>query len=106
MHFLGTIQGGSGSYSNQSTGVSGLAANIFTIPKTTKRLYLVPSVSGINFELGLASGFQTSATRCAPITAGQLNGPYTIGPCDNPPVVAIYNAVGGIVTCRVFTSPR
>lgn len=106
MYFLGTIQGGSGSYSNQSTGVSGLAANIFTIPKTTKRLYLVPSVSGINFELGTASGFQTSATRCAPIIAGQLNGPYAVGPSDEAPVCAIYNAVGGIVTCRIYTSPR
>lgn len=106
MHFLGTIQGGSGSYSNQSTGVSGLAANIFTVPKGPRNLYLVPSVSGINFEISHASGFQTSATRCAPIIAGQLNGPYPIGPIDNNPVVAIYNAVGGIVTCRIYTGPR
>ena len=105
MYFLGKIQGGSGCYTNEATGASGIGR--FTIPPNTKRIYLSPSISGLQFELGAATGFTTTATRGAPLgSPGSLFGPFAlINSQGGRPVVAIYNAAGGIVTCGVWSAP-
>ena len=84
MYFLGTISGMSGAYNNLLTGVSGIGT--FTIPAAAKRLYLEPSASGIRFEFGVATSFQTTAARGRLLrtAVGDFeNGPYG---CDTGPV--------------------
>ena len=95
MYYLGTISGMSGAYNNLLTGVSGIGT--FKIPAATKRLYLVPGGSGISFELGVATSFQTTAARAAQlksITGDVINGPFS---CDHGPtvVVSAYCPVAG-----------
>lgn len=110
MYYLGSITGASGGYSNQQTGASGIGT--FLIPPGTKSLYLVPSASGLLFELGAATGptgatFQTTLARGA-----QLDGPNLIsGPfrCAGGPsqytVVSIFHNQAGFISCRVYASP-
>ncbi len=105
MYFLGSITGASGAYSNQQTGASGIG--VFQIPPSIRSIFLVPSASGVLFELGTATGatggtFQTTVARGA-----QLDGPANIsGPFRTIPgtytVVSIFNAAGGFVSVRVF----
>jgi hypothetical protein len=116
MFYLGTVTGTSGAYSNQSAGNSGLGT--FIIPKSVRALYLVPSHSGISFELftatsstgGAATGvgtFQTSAGRGAQLKPNEINGPFrTIGPEH---IVSIWYGSGGagvFVSLRVYTEGK
>jgi hypothetical protein len=98
MYFLGTISGMSGAYNNLMTGVSGVGS--FTIPRATRQLYLVPGASGINFEFGVATTFQTTAVRSARlkfISGEEINGPFEChgGPDGSAIVVSCYQAVAG-----------
>jgi hypothetical protein len=107
VYYLGTIQGGSGAYNNAGTGASG--TNTFEIPKTTKSIYLVPSVSGMQFAcFGHTGGTLLVASgRGAPLSGPDLlNGPFRLdgNSFGIAPIVSIYSA-SGIVTCRVFASP-
>lgn len=77
MYFLGSITGMSGAYSNRSRGASGIGT--FDIPASVNSLYLVPSASGILFEFGVASSFQTTAARGAQLR--QTDGSFS--DCDN-----------------------
>lgn len=102
MFYQGTIEGASGAANNTTTGVSG--ALPFVLPKGAKALYLVPSVAGLQFELGAAS-FLTSAVRGAPIgPSGIICGPFRFGQPGSP-TVSIYNAAGGGVTVKVYVGP-
>lgn len=115
MYYLGTITGSSGSCSNAWTGPSGgLASGIgfFAIPPGVKALYLMPSASGVLFELGIATGisFQTTLGRGGQIDGPNLiNGPFrVVSPGGSNPqstVVAIYNNVGQTVSVRVYAAP-
>lgn len=106
MRFLGSITAASGGYNNLQTGVSGIGT--FTVPTGTKALYLQPSASGLQFELfmGVTGPTNTIAPRGAFLDFGpnSLNGPFRTIPGAGT-VVAIYNAAGGFVSCRVFASP-
>lgn len=104
MHYLGTIQGGSGASNNMTTGASG--SGVFTIPATVRALYLVPSVSGMLMELGAQTGisFLTSAARGAQIQGPNvINGPFRVN--SQNPVVSVYWSGAGVVTCRVYAAP-
>jgi hypothetical protein len=112
MFYLGTITAASGAYSNQNAGNSGLGT--FVIPRSAKALCLVPSTSGLMFELmnatsptgGHATGsaFQTTAARAAFIKDGEINGPFrTIGGPEH--IVSVWNAAGGFLSVRVYVVP-
>lgn len=104
MYFLGSITGASGAYSNVQTGVSGIGT--FAIPAGAKSLYLVASASGLKFELGGASGFQTTALRGAPLAGPDvLNGPFRVPAGAPGTIVSIFNSAGGFISCRVYSSP-
>lgn len=105
MYFVGSISGASGAFNNQQSGG-------FALPPSTKSVYLVPSVLGLQFELGVATGatnstFQTTAARGAPLLSTGLNGPYqcVIPGGVSQPVVAIFNLPGGAVSVRVYSAP-
>jgi hypothetical protein len=117
MFYLGTITGTSGAYSNQSAGNSGIGT--FIIPKSVRALYLVPSHSGISFELlnatsstgGAATGvgtFQTSVGRGAQLNPNAVNGPFrTIGGPEH--IVSIWYGSGGagvFVSLRVYVEGK
>lgn len=105
MYFLGSVSGASGAANNQQSGG-------FDIPPSTRALYLMASATGVQFELGVATGgtgstFQTTQTR-----AGFLDGPNLLcGPfrviqnAQGHPVVSIYNTTGGNVSVRVYMAP-
>ena len=112
MRWLGSITAASGAYNNWQTGVSGIGA--FTIPKGVRSLYLQPSASGIFFEVG-STGLATDPTRgallpygpAAGAILGNVNapaGPFRVPSTDGNTVVALYNSVGGFVSCKVFGS--
>lgn len=106
MHLLGTIIGGSGVTSNLSGGAS-LGAT-FSIPLTTKGLYLVPNAAGLSFELlGQTSPTGTALpprTSGAPLVASSINGPFAFPWWSNPCCVAVFNPVGGIVSVAVYAT--
>lgn len=108
MFYLGTISGSSGACYNTQTGVSGLG----TFGTTgIRKLWLVPSASGMGFLLSLATGitnFCTAANYAQIAAPGVLNGPFNVPPGVNPVQVAVYSPVTGgaslFVSCRVFGS--
>lgn len=108
MYFLGSITGASGAYSNQQTGASGIGT--FVIPPSTQSVYLMPSASGVSFELGAASGttgstFQTTLARAAQLDGpGLISGPFRVAKGSNC-VVSVFNPAGGFVSVRVYSSP-
>lgn len=107
MYFLGAVTGSSGSCSNAWTGPSGgLASGVgfFTIPQGVRAVYLQPSASGVQFEIGTATGisFQTTLARSAQLQDAKLSGPFRVGRTDYPSVVAIYNNTGGTVSCKIY----
>jgi len=105
MYWLGTITGASGSYNNLATGLSGIGA--FAIPPSVRSLYLMPSASGLAFELSSATGisFQTTAARSAQLAGPNvISGPFRVQ--GENVVVAIWNAAGGFVSCRVYAGAR
>lgn len=105
MYFLGSITGASGSYYNQSTGNSGIGT--FTIPPTVKALYLVPSASGLLFELSAATGITafTNITRGAQLSGpGTINGPFRAPGADNIQVGICHNQAG-FISCRIYGAP-
>jgi len=106
MLFLGSITGASGGYNNLATGASGIGT--FTIPTGTRELYLVPSASGLLFEVfGCSGATNTTAARGAQLNGpGVINGPYRVMPGPGV-VVGIYNSAGGFLSVRVFAGgPR
>lgn len=101
MFYLGTITGTSGAASNYRTGPSGLGT--FSIPVTTKSVYVVPGASGVLFELGTTTGFVTSLARGAQLLPNQLNGPYH---CTGDAVcVSVYHNQAGAISVRVYSGP-
>lgn len=83
----------------------------FLIPPGTKGLYLMPSASGVSFEMGLATGptgstFQTNAGRAAQLDGPNLiSGPFKCetGALQNT-VVSIWNPTGNFVSVRVYAT--
>lgn len=105
MLWLGTITAASGGYNNLATGLSGIGA--FSIPPNVKALYLVPSASGLTFELFQATGAtNTTAARGAQLTGpGVLNGPFrTLNLPNTGVVVGVYNSAGGFLSVRVYAT--
>lgn len=104
MFYLGTITGASGGYNNLATGHSGIGT--FSIPTGTRALYLVPSASGLAFELFAAGGAtNTTAGRGAQLTGpGVINGPFR-PVTGGGIVVGIWNAAGGFLSVRVYAAP-
>lgn len=105
MFYLGSIQGGSGAYGNRFTGTSGVAGNIFTIPQGARKIYLQSDASGTQFEISVATGtsFLTTAARGAFLTGpNTINGPFGVMQASTAITVSTYNALGGIVTVRVY----
>ena len=109
MYYLGTITGSSGACNNSMTGVSGLGT--FKVPQNNKALYLMPSATGIQFELFAATGISslTTAGRGAFLDGPNLvNGPFrtvAAGPSGAAAVISIYNAAGGFVSVNIYAAP-
>ena len=110
MFFLGTITGASGAYYNNVTGVSGFGA--FSIPVSAKSVYLVPSASGLQFCMGVATGptgpgpnfanLNNTAQLAGP---GQINGPFRLPPTNYPTILGIYAQGATLYNVRVFGAP-
>lgn len=108
MFYLGTITGASGAYYNNQTGASGIGT--FSIPPSTRALYLVPSASGTTFLLSAATGvtgFISAANGAQLSGPGVINGPFrpVAGTNFQNVTVGIYNSAGGFVSVRVFAAP-
>lgn len=102
MYFLGAVTGLSGAYSNyqQPSGSTG-----FVVPPGVRAVYLEPNATGVQFEIGVASGtaFLTDAGRGAHLVGpNQYNGPFRTPRTDNPCTVSIYNGTGATVSVRVY----
>lgn len=101
MYLLGRIESPSGvARSNVQTGASGAPA--FTI-NSAQKIYLVPDVTGVLWEMGVASGFNTSPTRAAPLELGKLNGPFPAA--TSTPIVSVVLVTGG-ANVKVYGGPR
>lgn len=108
MFYLGSITAASGGYNNLATGLSGIGT--FTIPTGVAELYLVPSASGIQFEMfqGVTGATSTTAARGAFLNfsnGGTINGPFRKQPGVSC-VVGIYNAAGGFLSVRIYSAPN
>lgn len=116
MYFLGTISGASGGYNNQSTGNSGIAIPFF-LPPSVKAVYLVPSASGVLFEMFIATGpsgstFNTTKARGAQIAGpGVISGPFRCIQSNAPTgyqqftVISIFHDQAGFHSVRVYAAP-
>lgn len=95
-----------------ASGVSGSMTG-FALPPGAKAIYLQPSSTGLVFELTVPTsptGLATTSDLRGAFLQGPnvLNGPFRVPPADvsgRRCVVAIYNAVGGNVSVRVFVAP-
>lgn len=111
MFYLGTITGSSGACYNRQTGVSGLGT--FEIPKTTKALWFVPSMSGMGVLISQATGITNfcNAANFVQLDYPGVQGPYrvTADHLNGNVQVAIYSPAPGsaalFTSVRVFSGP-
>lgn len=107
MFYLGSVTAASGGYNNLQTGASGIGT--FTIPTGVAELYLLPSASGLQFEMfqGVTGGTNTTGPRGCFLDFSNgrtINGPFRKVPGSSC-VVGIYNAAGGFLSVRVYAAP-
>lgn len=100
MRWLGSITASSGYNTNCATGYTGLGT--FSIPPTTRKLWLQASASGLYFEIA-SSGATTSDIRGAVLVGPALQGPFSVN--NAMPAVVVYNSIGGLISVRVYAVP-